>query len=47
MPDGDIIEYIGENPGANRLLLVRTHQLEDQWGYPDYTHNSWHKHVSV
>ena len=28
MPDGNIDQYIETNPGANRLTLVRAHQLE-------------------
>jgi hypothetical protein len=32
MPDGNITQYIQTNPGANRLTLVRAHQLEDRRG---------------
>ena len=28
MPNGNITQYIRMNPGADRLLLVRVHQLE-------------------
>jgi hypothetical protein len=28
MPDGNITQYTQMNPGANRLMLVRAHQLE-------------------
>ena len=28
MPDGNVIQYIRANPDANRLVLVRTHQVD-------------------
>jgi hypothetical protein len=44
MPDGNITQYTQMNPGANRLMLVRDHQLEARWGYPtDPASNSLHK----
>ena len=46
MPDGNIIQYTTANPGANRLMLVRTHQLKYRSGRPTtYVHNSLPKRV--
>lgn len=25
MPDGDLLQYLGKNPGANRFSIVRIH----------------------
>ena len=36
MPDGNIIQFTQMNPGGDRLLLVRAHQLEEESAdYPD------------
>jgi len=32
MPDGNITQYIQLNPAADRLMLVRAHQLGDLCG---------------
>ena len=31
MPDGNITQYTQMNPDADRLMLVRAHQLRDLW----------------
>ena len=48
MPDGNIIQYTTANPGANRLMLVSTHQLEYRSGRPTtYVHNSLPKRAGA
>ena len=46
MPDGNIMQYTQMNADANRLALVRAHQLEGWWGEStDHADNSLHKHA--
>jgi len=44
MPDGNIMQYIQNNEGANRLMLVQIHQ--NQWWYTaDHICNSLQRPV--
>lgn len=48
MPNGNIVDYITENWGADRLLLVREHRHEGRWGcFANYIHNSLRKRAAA